>query len=252
MFGGIYDSAIPDAPTTVTATPLTDADFENITDVLKRFGGRQSMNIEQLDGFLAAIVCCPEEVSKAEYLPEIWGDQMINEEDFAARPVLQEFLSLVERHKQTILHTLQSGNVFTPLLLADQNGGFSANDWANGFTLGMNFRKSDWAALLDDDNHGGSLVPILALAHEHDPDPEMRPYKEPMSNERRKQLIVGAAAGVMNIFRYFRGQHMAAEMAFDVENSTYRRLSPKIGRNDPCTCGSGKKFKHCCGKVTLH
>ena len=22
---------------------------------------------------------------------------------------------------------------------------------------------------------------------------------------------------------------------------------PKIGRNDPCPCGSGKKFKHCCG-----
>lgn len=25
------------------------------------------------------------------------------------------------------------------------------------------------------------------------------------------------------------------------------RESPKIGRNDPCTCGSGKKFKKCCG-----
>jgi len=25
-----------------------------------------------------------------------------------------------------------------------------------------------------------------------------------------------------------------------------RRAEPKIGRNDPCTCGSGKKFKHCC------
>jgi len=24
----------------------------------------------------------------------------------------------------------------------------------------------------------------------------------------------------------------------------------KIGRNDPCDCGSGKKYKHCCGKVT--
>jgi len=26
-----------------------------------------------------------------------------------------------------------------------------------------------------------------------------------------------------------------------------RRDKPKIGRNDPCTCGSGKKFKKCCG-----
>jgi SEC-C motif-containing protein len=28
---------------------------------------------------------------------------------------------------------------------------------------------------------------------------------------------------------------------------TYRRESPKLGRNDPCTCGSGKKYKKCCG-----
>lgn len=28
---------------------------------------------------------------------------------------------------------------------------------------------------------------------------------------------------------------------------TYRRESPKTGRNDPCPCGSGKKFKKCCG-----
>ena len=28
---------------------------------------------------------------------------------------------------------------------------------------------------------------------------------------------------------------------------TYRRESPKVGRNDPCPCGSGKKYKKCCG-----
>jgi SEC-C motif-containing protein len=28
----------------------------------------------------------------------------------------------------------------------------------------------------------------------------------------------------------------------------YRREAPKVGRNDPCTCGSDKKFKKCCGK----
>ncbi len=28
---------------------------------------------------------------------------------------------------------------------------------------------------------------------------------------------------------------------------TYRRETPKLGRNDPCSCGSGKKFKKCHG-----
>ncbi|OQX86863.1 hypothetical protein B6D60_05320 [candidate division KSB1 bacterium 4484_87] len=27
-----------------------------------------------------------------------------------------------------------------------------------------------------------------------------------------------------------------------------KKATPKIGRNDPCPCGSGKKYKHCCGK----
>jgi uncharacterized protein YecA (UPF0149 family) len=27
-----------------------------------------------------------------------------------------------------------------------------------------------------------------------------------------------------------------------------RRTTPKVGRNDPCPCGSGKKYKKCCGK----
>lgn len=29
---------------------------------------------------------------------------------------------------------------------------------------------------------------------------------------------------------------------------TYVRSAPKVGRNDPCPCGSGKKYKFCCGK----
>jgi preprotein translocase subunit SecA len=30
---------------------------------------------------------------------------------------------------------------------------------------------------------------------------------------------------------------------------TYRREEPRVGRNDPCPCGSGKKYKKCCGKT---
>lgn len=33
-----------------------------------------------------------------------------------------------------------------------------------------------------------------------------------------------------------------------VQKGPYRRKKAKIGRNDPCPCGSGKKYKHCCGR----
>ncbi|MDO4765862.1 MAG: preprotein translocase subunit SecA [Eubacteriales bacterium] len=34
----------------------------------------------------------------------------------------------------------------------------------------------------------------------------------------------------------------------DVKKKPVRRTSEKVGRNDPCPCGSGKKYKQCCGK----
>lgn len=32
----------------------------------------------------------------------------------------------------------------------------------------------------------------------------------------------------------------------NLEVTTFQREQPKVGRNDPCICGSGKKFKKCC------
>ena len=34
----------------------------------------------------------------------------------------------------------------------------------------------------------------------------------------------------------------------EIKQETVRREEPKVGRNDPCPCGSGKKYKHCCGR----
>src|SRR6202011_3355755 len=38
----------------------------------------------------------------------------------------------------------------------------------------------------------------------------------------------------------------ASEMTLDLP---IRRSMPKVGRNEPCPCGSGKKYKNCCGRV---
>jgi uncharacterized protein len=234
----------------VNPQPLTDAELDRLADVLKRFYKR-AMNLEMIDGFFAALICGPEIVLPSEYLPEIWGDEMVDEPKFETTQILQEFLSLIMRHWNAISHTLQSGDVFLPLLLDDENGVARANDWANGFMRGMDMRRDSWSSLMDDEEHGGSLIPILALAHEHHPDPEMRPYKEPISAEMRERLILGAAAGVMAIYDYFEAERIFGARGSGAA-SKFRRDAPKVGRNEPCPCGSGKKFKHCCAKATLH
>jgi uncharacterized protein len=235
----------------VKPQPLTDAELERLTAVLKRFGDKRSMNLEQLDGFLSALICCPDLVPPSEYLPKIWGGNIVLEDEFSAQPILKDFLSLVMRHWNAIVDTLNSGEVYLPLLLDDENGITHANDWANGFLRGMELRKEHWADLIDDEEHGGSLVAIFALAHEHDPDPALRPYKEPVSTELRETLIVGAAAGMNKIYHYFEAQRLLGTDLLG-NMSTFRRTMPKIWRNEPCPCGSGKKFKQCCGKTTLH
>lgn len=46
------------------------------------------------------------------------------------------------------------------------------------------------------------------------------------------------------------GKDRMIEIAKEYRQSkTVRRETPKVGRNDPCPCGSGKKYKHCCGKA---
>jgi preprotein translocase subunit SecA len=57
--------------------------------------------------------------------------------------------------------------------------------------------------------------------------------------------------------RQVRGQEMRPEMAALADSrgqparpSTVRRAQPKVGRNDPCPCGSGKKYKRCCGATS--
>jgi preprotein translocase subunit SecA len=44
------------------------------------------------------------------------------------------------------------------------------------------------------------------------------------------------------------GSNLVSEAAAAMEKARPVRTGPKVGRNDPCPCGSGKKYKHCCGK----
>ncbi len=230
---------------------LTDNEFDRLDELLFRSGGEGALNLEELDGFFAALICGPEIVMPSEYLPEICGLES-NDADFAFEDLeeLQEFLGLLMRHWNNIAHTLSSGEIFLPFLQENDDGVVCANDWAWGFMRGVEMRHDAWVELFNDEEHAGPLIPILVLFHEHDPDPEMRPYEEPMSAERREELLVGVAAAVTILYKYFAPHRRGEVTAYD--QTTPRRTPSKIGRNDPCPCGSGKKYKRCCGQASVH
>jgi uncharacterized protein YecA (UPF0149 family) len=107
-------------------------------------------------------------------------------------------------------------------------------------------RKS-WAELFDDEEQdGGCLIPMMMLHHEYE-DPEMRP--EPISPDKREEVIVHMAAGLLGAYQYFRSPR---EVSASARPREPRRTDPKVGRNDQCPCGSGKKYKRCCRGATVN
>src|SRR5512132_337406 len=85
---------------------LTDTEHDRLGSVLSRFHSQRAMNLEKLDGFFAALICCPDTVLPSEYLAEIWGGDMADEDAFASQQELQDFLNLVMRHWNVVAHTV--------------------------------------------------------------------------------------------------------------------------------------------------
>jgi len=82
---------------------------------------------------------------------------------------------------------------------------------------------------------------ILAQAK----DPRMRAL---IINIYRRMLIDGVNINDdKEVKKWMKKHPEALQGGEDVKVETVRREEPKVGRNDPCSCGSGKKYKKCCG-----
>jgi uncharacterized protein len=228
--------------------PLTDAELDHLVDFLKNCKGGRAMNVEVLDGFFAALIAGPEAVMPSEYYREVFGGEIADTCVFASLDEANEIFGLLMRYWNDIAGTLFKGDVYVPLLLEDKDGMVQGNDWARGFMHGTALRHDGWAELVNDEEHGGCLIPMMMLCHEHDPDPEMRP--EPISPEKREEVIVQMVAGLLGAYRYFR-EHREAYTGTTSTPESRRNVS-KVGRNDLCPCGSGKKYKRCCGGATVN
>lgn len=227
--------------------PLTEVELDHLGQFLKNCKGGKAMNIEELDGFFSALIVGSEIVAPSEYMREVFGSETPETYQFESLEEANEILGLMMRHWNDIAGTLSKGEIYVPLLLLDENGVEHGNDWAHGFIRGTRLRHDSWAELLADDDHGGWMIPMLMLYHEHDEDPAMRP--NPIGPEQREKVIESMVAGLVGAYRYFR-QHGQSHVS--TRGPEPRHANVKIGRNDPCPCGSGKKYKRCCGGATIH
>jgi len=215
----------------------SDQELDVLADLLD--GMPSAMNIEMMDGFLTALICSPELVMPSTYMQYILGE----EHEFETADQGQKFAELILRHWNSIVSQLEKSEFFYPVLLESEDGSMG-NDWAAGFLSGMHLGWDEWQEYLNDEEKSGVFVPVLLLAHEHDPDPELRPG--PIDAEKREKILALLAVCIPKIYKYF-DPHRKSKALSHQQAKTFQRSSRKIGRNEPCPCGSNQKYKRCCG-----
>jgi len=88
---------------------------------------------------------------------------------------------------------------------------------------------------LDDPQVRAALARVLAFA----PSSDEAATTKAKPKATLEQAIEAIVAGVAELYELTLAQRYRV--------AAVRHAEPKVGRNDPCPCGSGKKFKHCHG-----
>ncbi|HEY3778040.1 MAG TPA: UPF0149 family protein [Rhizomicrobium sp.] len=195
----------------------------------------ECMMLSDLDGFLAAIAAGPELIMPSEWLPAIFGGEM---PEFADEQEAKMVIGTIMSRSLQIAAAIRDGG-FEPILWKKKDGTVIAMDWAEGFAAGMGLRPDAWRPLLESE-WALLLTPIILLC-EPDAASELG-----LNQEDQNRMLAEAPAAlthcVIEIDKFWR-KHRAP-----IEVRTNPSTSPKTGRNEPCPCGSGRKFKKCCGR----
>jgi uncharacterized protein len=223
--------------------PLSDAELDELDAfLLSDATDDEAMDISMLDGFLTALAIGPNTLPPSRWLPVVWGGTMTWESEAEAKKIM----SLVFRHANDILFTLRGHpDEFEPLLYESSHQGRKIpiiDEWCAGFVRGMALDEEAWRPLIDAEEGGDMLYPIMLYGTEAGWE---RLRADPALAGRHEEFAAALGDSVIAIMDWWLPLRKA--------QATLRREEPKVGRNDPCPCGSGKKFKQCCGgPKTLH
>ncbi|MHB1233637.1 MAG: UPF0149 family protein [Burkholderiales bacterium] len=241
--------------------PLTEDELDELdTFLISDEMPEECMDISTLDGFLAAIVLNPDLIMPSQWLPWVW-DMENGEEapEFATMEQATRIMGFVMRHYDTVQRSINEG-WFDPLLfeLAQTDGSefLDAEGWCAGFMLGVSmFIDPLWRPVLE--KHTDLIAPMVLLGTEKGWKVLEASGNYKTAAQEAYAAIPMAVAALYAYFQPWREQAANKRVAGAVRSGpgaalSFRRGAEKVGRNDPCPCGSGKKFKKCCGADTLH
>ena len=220
---------------------LSEAEIDMLAQRLASNPNPEALSLEAVDGLFCALIASPRAVMPHEYLPVILGGTLGEAGVLGELADVQELMGLLMRYWNSIAHDFEHETVHLAYVEVSGVDGIQGRTWARGYMRGTRLATEGWNRIFMDDSEGLVLtIPIAA----GEVDPEWP--KEPMTPERNDELLQSMLAGAARAYRYFREDRIAYARAA-ARPEPYERTGPKVGRNEPCPCGSGKKYKRCCG-----
>ena len=242
---------------------LTAHDFdaqEAELDVLRE-NNEEIPGWEFCEGFLAALVCSRRAIPAEEYWPVLLGDNFLPMEHMEFVWRWHRRWAEVVAALDAPVETLDDERTYQPAVLDTRGAVLAlpegdrpdievaalpsyAQVWALGFLYAVESWPQDWESPRDDDAAAmldQALDSIVALTEDDDATPTVALYEEdaaPSVSEQRLDDFGAAIWGVYDLRQLWKslGPRIATV-----------RKEAESGRNDPCPCGSGKKYKKCHG-----
>ena len=221
--------------------PLTEADLDRLEELLEAevFAG-EAMRLDEVQAMLCAVVSAPQPLPPAEWLPEVLGPGV----EQGDHPQVSETIELLMRMNNDIARSLLADETIAPVLypVDESCEEYDYEAWADSYVFGAGL-TGDWYELAGKraEDLSELLEPMFLLNGMLKEDAEKNGERW-FSPAEEARLVADIQENlpviVQTLYNFWRNKRAGG---------TVQHESPKAGRNDPCPCGSGKKFKQCCG-----
>lgn len=220
---------------------MTDDDLMFIDNMLEKYDNDDSISgASELDGFLTAIASSPELIEPSEWLAAIWGseEKMPNWETVTEANRFTELALKLMNYSAVTLAT--NPDEFEALFIFDEDGNEGSKIvvyWCAGYMRAVEMREHLWANLPD--NEAQFLAQIAMFSSE-----EHLEIITSLNARRIAEFQDNIEPAACEIYAYWVDQKKLNRPSNVIP---FIRSGDKVQRNDPCPCGSGKKYKKCCG-----
>ena len=216
-----------------------------------------TLSYHELQGFLFTVVSAPELVPPSDWLPVIFGEK---EAGFAtpdeAQEILGQLMALYNTTNAAVLDPPTLLPADCPLrddVLANFADEAPMAHWSRGFLLGHEWLEELWEDLPEELEEELDAM-LMALGFFSSREMAEGFHAEANTGEQSFEAMADAIHRVLPtaVAQYAHmGRSIAEVLAEHDAEAPEPTHDAKVGRNALCPCGSGKKYKKCCG-ATVH